>query len=247
VALDETKSVTEWIQSLYTTSRPTPEQLVRIATTRYRESLAFPTKDVLAWFTKWDEAMAFSEKYSLFGGYKGMWIKDIYNIWRERFPMVVEQLYSDYDAGNTPDLTYRDVSRRFRNKIEIENELKPNRPQGSMRGSAFLTTDFAEPTFQGEGAQEEESPNKPKRRRDPTTMNSGSNKKRKRSVDSRPCAACGNPYHSLKQCWLVVGAPEGRQVSEERKKEFTKKKRTDSDLAKLVNEVLKLKEENFDD
>jgi hypothetical protein len=28
VALDETKSVSEWIQSLYATSRPTPEQLV---------------------------------------------------------------------------------------------------------------------------------------------------------------------------------------------------------------------------
>ena len=31
IALDETKSVSEWIQTLYATSRPTPEQLVRIA------------------------------------------------------------------------------------------------------------------------------------------------------------------------------------------------------------------------
>jgi hypothetical protein len=248
VALDETKSVSNWIQSLYATSRPTSEQLVRIATAKYRESLAYPTKDVLAWFTKWDEAMALSEKYQLFGGHKGMWIKDIHNIWLERFPIVVEQLYSDYDAGNTPDLTYRDVSRRFRNKIEIESELKRNRPQGSMRGSAFLTTYLGEPTFQGESAYEEEPASKPsKRRRDATTTDFGSNKKRKKSVDSRPCAACGSPYHSLKQCWLVIGAPEGRQVSEERKKAFAKKKRLDSDFAKLVKEVLKLKEEMVDD
>jgi hypothetical protein len=117
-----------------------------------------------------------------------------------------------------------------------------------MRGSVFLTTDLGEPTFQGEGAHEEEPASKPsKRRRDATTTDFGSNKKRKKSVDSRPCAACGNPYHSLKQCWLVIGAPEGRQVSEERKKAFAKKKRLDSDFAKLVKGVLKLKEEVVDD
>jgi hypothetical protein len=43
--------------------------------------------------------------------------------------------------------------------------------------------------------------------------------------------------------WLVIGAPKGRQVSEERKKAFAKNKRMDSDFAKLVKEVLKPKEE----
>jgi len=246
VVLDETESVSQWIQMLYATSRPTPEQLVRIATTKYRESLAFTTKDVLAWFAKWDEAMALSEKYNLFGGHKGMWIKDIYNVWRERFPIVVEQLYSDFDAGNTPNLTYRDISRRFRNKFELENELKRNRPRGSMRGSAFLTTDAGEPTFDGEGTHREYANRTSKRRRATTKTGSGSNKRQKMDIDSIPCAACGYASHSLKQCWLVAGAPEGKRVSEERKREFERKKKMDSNLAKLVQEVLKLREENSD-
>jgi hypothetical protein len=53
---------------------------VRIATAEYRESLNFSTKDMPAWFAKCDEAMALAEKYNLFGGHKGMWIKDIHNI-----------------------------------------------------------------------------------------------------------------------------------------------------------------------
>jgi hypothetical protein len=44
--------------------------------------------------------------------------------------------------------------------------------------------------------------------------------------------------------WLVIGPPDDRQVSEERKKELEKKKETDSYLAKLIQEVLKLREEN---
>ena len=247
VVLDETESVSQWIQTLYATSRPTSEQLVRIATTKYRESLTFPTRDVLAWFAKWDEAMALSEKYNLFGGHKGMWIKDIYNIWRERFPIVVEQLYSDFDAGHTPNLTYRDVSRRFRNKFELESELKRNRSRGSMRGSAFLTTDAGEPTFDGEGTHEEYANRPSKRRRAPTKTGSGPNRKQKMDIDSKPCAACGNHYHSLKQCWLVIGAPEGEWISEKRKMELEKKKKKDSNLAKLVQEVLKLRGEKSDD
>jgi hypothetical protein len=245
VAFDETESVGNWIQTLYATARPTPEQSVRIATAKYRESLTYSTKDVLAWFAKWDEAMATAEKYNLFGGHKGMWIKDIHNIWNERFPIVVDQLYSDYDAGNSPNLTFRDVSRRFRNKFEIEIESKRNRSRGSMRGSAFLTADTEEPTFNGEGANSEEHATKTsKRRRAATTTGSGSNKKQKKSIDFKPCAACGHPYHSLRQCWLVIGPPEGRQVSEERKRDLEKKKSTDSNLAKLIQEVLKLRDEN---
>jgi hypothetical protein len=40
----------------------------------------------------------------------------------------------------------------------------------------------------------------------------------------------------------VIGPPEGRQVSEERKKELGKKKKTDSYLAELIQGVLKLRE-----
>lgn len=247
VVLDETESVSQWIQTLYTTSRPTSEQLVRIATTKYRESITFPTRDILTWFAKWDEAMALSEKNNLFGGHKGMWIKDIYTVWRERFPIVVEQLYSDFDAGSVPDLTYTDVSRRFRNKFELESELKRNRPRGSMRGSAFLTTDAGEPTFDGEGTHEEEYANRnSKRRRAPTKTGSGPNRRQKIDIDSKPCAACGQALHSLKQCWLVIGAPDGRRFSEERKKEFERKRKKDSNLARLVEEVLKLREEEND-
>lgn len=251
VVLDETESVSQWIQTLYTTSRPTSEQLVRIATTKYRESLTFPTRDILAWFANWDEAMALSEKYNLFGGHKGMWVRDIYNVWREKFPIVVEQLYSDFDAGNTPNLTYRDVSRRFRNKFELESELKRNRPRGSMRGSAFLTVESEEPIFDGEGTNEEEPGNKPSRkRRAATTPSSSCNKKQKKGTNpiySRPCAACGHRHHSLKKCWLVVGAPEGRYISEEKKNQFWKKKKTDPDFTKLIQEVLKMREVKSDE
>jgi len=124
VTLDETRPISDWMQTLYTSVRPTPEQLAQIATTKYRESLAFPTRNVTAWFDKWEEAMAVANKHELFGSHKGMWIKDIYTIWRERFPFVVEKLYSDYSAGSTPDLTYTEVSRLFRTKLEMEGELK---------------------------------------------------------------------------------------------------------------------------
>jgi hypothetical protein len=62
IALDETKSLSELLQTLFETVRPSAEQLVRIATAKYRESIHTSTKDVLAWFTKWDEAMALAEK-----------------------------------------------------------------------------------------------------------------------------------------------------------------------------------------
>jgi hypothetical protein len=52
----------------------------RVCELQYRESLNFSMKDVLAWFAKCDEAIALAEKYNLFGGHKGMWIKDIHNI-----------------------------------------------------------------------------------------------------------------------------------------------------------------------
>jgi hypothetical protein len=116
-----------------------------------------------------------------------------------------------------------------------------------MRGSAFLTTDTGEPTFDGEGTHEAEYANKTsKRRRAPTKTGSGPNRKQKMDIDSRPCAACGFPFHSLKQCWLAVGAPEGKVIPEKRKIEFEKKKTNDSNFARLVGEVLKLREEEND-
>jgi hypothetical protein len=80
-----------------------------------------------------------------------MWIKDIHNIWGEGFLIVVDRLYSDHDAGITPNLAYKDVSRRFRNKFEIESESKQKRSQGS---SAFPMADSEGPTFDGEGTNE---------------------------------------------------------------------------------------------
>jgi hypothetical protein len=97
LALDETGSISDWIRTLYTSICPTPEQLIHNATTKYRESLIYPTKNVSAWFDKWEEAMAMAEKYQLFGGHKVMWIKDIYTIWREKFPM----LSNDYTRSIT--------------------------------------------------------------------------------------------------------------------------------------------------
>ena len=56
---------------LIAASRPTLEQLVRIATVNL-SPFRTPTRDVLARFTKWDEAMVLFEKYNLLGGHKWM-------------------------------------------------------------------------------------------------------------------------------------------------------------------------------
>jgi hypothetical protein len=45
----------------------------------------------------------------------------------------------------------------------------------------------------------------------------------------------------------VIGAPEGRYVAEERKKEEEKKRKAEPEFDKLVQEVLKLKADNSDD
>ena len=246
VTLDETRPVSDWMQTLYTSVRPTPEQLAQIATTKYRESLAFPTRNVTAWFDKWEEAMAVANKHELFGSHKGMWIKDIYTIWRERFPFVVEKLYSDYSAGSTPDLTYTEVSRLFRTKLEMEGELRrTGKSRGSMRGTAFLAEDSGEPIFMGEGVQKDKAP---KRRRATTTTGSGPNKRQtKKNINTTPCAACLHPNHPMQDCWAAIGAPEGRYVSQEKKREVEKKRKKDPEFENLVKEVLRLNMDNTED
>jgi len=151
--------------------------------------------------------MAVANKHELFGSHKGMWIKDIYTIWRERFPFVVEKLYSDYSAGSTPDLTYTEVSRLFRTKLEMEGELRrTGKSRGSMRGTAFLAEDSGEPIFMGEGVQKDKAP---KRRRATTKTGSGPKKRQtKKTFDTKPCAACLHPKHPMQDCWAVIGTPK---------------------------------------
>ena len=248
VTLNETMSIGEWIGILYTSIRPTPEQLAQIATTKYRESLAYTTRNVTAWFDKWEEAMAVADKHELFGAHKGMWVRDIYNIWRDRFPFVVEKFYTDYSAGSTPDLTYMEVSRLIRTKLEMEIELKRTaRPRASMRGSAFYIEDSEEPTFMDEGVQETRK-KAPKRPRAKTTTGSGPNKRHSKvTINTKPCAACNNSTHNMKNCWVVMGAPEGRYVSSEKRRDFEKRRKDEPELDRLVQEVLMLKVDNSED
>jgi hypothetical protein len=249
--MDEAKPVKDWIQNLYTSIRPTQEQLAQDANTKYRESLAYPTRNITAWFDKWEDAMASAEKYKMFG-IKGMWINDIYNVWKERFPHVAERLHSEYTEGSIPDVTYMQVSQRFRRKLDMEAESRrTGRTRGSMRGSTFLAADSDEPTFIGEGVQEDENQHtgrsKSKRGRATTTTGTGPNKKRtKKEIDLRPCVGCRSPYRSIKICWFVIGAPEGRYLPEE-KKEFEKRRKDNPEFDKLVQAVLKLKMDNSDD
>lgn len=248
VTLIETMTISEWMEILYTSIRPTSEQMAQIATTKYRESLGFTTRNVTAWFDKWEEAMAVAQKYELFGTHKGMWIKDIYSIWRERFPFVAENLYTEYSAGSTPDLTYMEVSRLFRTKLDMEVELKRTaKPRASMRGSAFFTADSDEPTFMGEGVQETQQ-KAPKRKRGKTTTGSGPNKRKtKDTIYTSPCAACSNPKHTMQNCWTVTGAPEGRFVPERKRREVEERRMGDPEFDRLVQEVLRLKVDNSED
>ena len=164
-------------------------------------------------------------------------------IWKERFPVLAEQIYSEYNDGDAPNLAYTTVSRKFNTRLQMEGHSRRSVKSASMRGSMFLAMNSGEPTFLGEGIQEEEGQNRgSKRRRATTTTGSGPNKKstRKGAINQKPCVACGISNHTIKKCWLVTGVPEDRYVPENKKKEFEKRRKTDTEFEKLVQEVLRL-------
>ena len=113
------------------------------------------------------------------------------------------------------------------------------------RGSAFFAADSEEPTFMGEGVQKDKAP---KRRRATTKTGSGPKKRQtKKTFDTKPCAACLHPNHPMQDCWAVIGAPEGRYVSQEKKREVEKKRKKDPEFENLVKEVLRLNMDNTED
>ena len=51
----------------------------------------------------------------------------------------------------------------------------------------------------------------------------------------------------MQDCWAVIGAPEGRYVSQEKKREVEKKRKKDPEFENLVKEVLRLNMDNTED
>lgn len=51
----------------------------------------------------------------------------------------------------------------------------------------------------------------------------------------------------MRHCRVVIGAPEGRYVSKEKKRELEEKRKDEPEFDKLVQEVLRLKVDNSED